>query len=84
MAIGVKGDGDGGVSQQFLDELRMHIPLKQERGASVTQVVEGDLRKACTLQERFEGSLSEVGGVDEPATLASEDETLITVKGTLP
>lgn len=32
------------------------------------------------LQERREGPLTEVGGVDEPANLAREDEALVLVE----
>ena len=48
----------------------------------MAQVVEGDLRKPCALQERFEGSLSEVGGVDGIAAFSGEHEVLIPVETT--
>ena len=41
------------------------------------EVVEGNPGQARMLQEWREGWLTEVGGVDEAAALASEDEALI-------
>ena len=31
MAIGVEGDGDGGMAQEFLNQLWVDVPLEQER-----------------------------------------------------
>lgn len=49
MTVGVQGDGHGGVSEQRLNELRVDIPLEQERSAGVAQVVEGDVGQTRTL-----------------------------------
>jgi hypothetical protein len=84
VTVCVEGYGYGGVPKQLLDELRVNAPLEQERRASVTQVVEGDLRQIRTLQERREGPLAEVGWVDEATTLTCENEALIVVETTDP
>jgi hypothetical protein len=48
-------------------------PLReQERRASVPEIVEGYLLQFSTLQERREGPLTEVGGVNEAASLTRE------------
>ena len=44
------------------------------------EVMEGDLGQARTLQERREGPLTEVRGVDEVAAFACEDEALILIQ----
>src|SRR5215210_6456508 len=60
----------------------MHVPLKQERGAGVTQVVEGDPRQTGSLQKGFEGTVTEVRGVDGIAAFSGEHEVLIPVETT--
>ena len=79
MGVGVESDGDAGVSQELLNELRVDVLREQERGAGVAQVVEGDLREAGPREQRREGSLTEVRRVDEVPSLAREEETLITL-----
>lgn len=66
--------------EEFLYVLRVDVPLEEEGGARVAQVVEGDLRQAGALQERREGPLAEVGGVDQGSALRGEDEALIPVE----
>src|SRR5919107_2971080 len=46
------------------------------------QVVERDPRQPSSLQERFEGPVTEVRGVDEIAALSGEHEVLIPVETT--
>lgn len=46
------------------------------------EVVEGDAGETRLLQERREGPLTEVGGVDEVPDLSGEDEALILVQAT--
>jgi hypothetical protein len=46
------------------------VPLEEERGAGVPEVVEGDLGQPRALEERCEGPLPEVRWVDQPAALA--------------
>ena len=42
VGVGVEGDGDAGVSQKLLNELRMDVFLEQERGTRVPEIVEVD------------------------------------------
>ncbi len=44
------------------------------------EVMEGYLAQMSMLQERREGPLAEVGGVDEAAALISKHEALILVQ----
>jgi hypothetical protein len=77
--VGVEGDADAGVPQELLDELRVDVPLEEEGGACMPEIVEGDLRQTRTLQERREATLSEVGGAYRGSGCGSEDEALILV-----
>jgi hypothetical protein len=43
VGVGIKRNGDGGVSQELLRELRMHVLLKQKRRARVPKVVEAEV-----------------------------------------
>jgi len=58
----------------------MNIPLEEERRAGVPEVMEGYLGQMSMLQERHEGPLAEVGGVDEAAALTSKHKVLILVQ----
>ena len=60
----------------------MDVLLKQERGACVPEIVEGDPGQARALQERCEGPLPKIGGVDEVPGLPGENEALILVNAT--
>ncbi len=42
VTVGVESNGDGGVPEQLLHELRMNVLREQERGAGVAEVLEGD------------------------------------------
>ena len=42
MGVSVEHDRHGGVAQKLLDELRVEVPLEQERRTRVPEVVEGD------------------------------------------
>ena len=57
----------------------MNVFLEEERGVGVAEVVEGDSGQPYALQERREGPLTEVGGIDEATTLAREYKALILV-----
>jgi hypothetical protein len=43
VGVGIKRNGDGGVSQELLRELPMHALLKQKRRGRVPEVVEADV-----------------------------------------
>ena len=79
MGVDIEGDGDGGVTEQLLYELRMDVLLEKKRGTGVPEVVKGYLRQLRALEERCERPLTEVGGVDEGATLSREHEALILI-----
>ena len=52
VGIGIQGDGYGGVSEEFLDDLGVHALAEKERGAGVAEVVEaGLLRQPGSLEE---------------------------------
>ena len=42
MGVSVEHDRHGGVARKLLDELRVYVPLEEERGAGVSKVMEGD------------------------------------------
>ena len=67
-----------------MNKLRVDILLEQERCAGVPEVVEGYLGQTRTLKERREGSLTEVGGVEEASASARKHEIPILVQGTGP
>jgi hypothetical protein len=79
VGVDIEGDGDGGVTEQLLYELRMDVLQEKKRGTGVPEVVEGYLRQLRALEERRERPLTEVGGVDEGATLSREHEALILI-----
>jgi hypothetical protein len=79
VGVDIEGDGDGGVTEQLLYELRMDVLLEKKRGTGVPEVVEGYLRQLRALEERRERPLTEVGGVDEGVTLSREHEALILI-----
>jgi hypothetical protein len=83
-AFSVDGDCGRGVAQKLLHELGVDVPLEEQRRAGVPQVVESNLRESGTLEGRREGSLAEVGGVNEVVTFAREDEVLVLVTDTVP
>ena len=49
MGVGVERYDDGGVAEELLDELGVDVPLEQERGAGMPEVVEGDGESAAPL-----------------------------------
>ena len=80
VTVGVERNGDAGVSEQLLDELRVDVSLEQERRAGVPEVVEGYLRQSCSLQESPEAPLAQVGRVDRRPSFGGEDEALVFVE----
>ncbi len=42
MGVGIERNRHGGVAQKLLDELRVYVPLEEERDAGVSKVTEGD------------------------------------------
>ena len=40
VAVGVKGDGDSGVAQPFLNHLRVYVRPEQHRSVEVAQIME--------------------------------------------
>ena len=64
MRIGVQGHGYGGVSQELLHELGMDASSQEQGGAGVPEVVEAYFGQTGILEERFEGPVYEVFGVD--------------------
>ena len=54
MAVAVEGDGDGGVPEELLDELRVNVLLEEERCARVPEIVKGYLGKTGAFEEQRE------------------------------
>src|SRR5215212_7997879 len=76
MAVGVQGDGYGGVAEHLGDDLRIYVAGQEQGGARMPEVVEAGMgRKTGTFEKPREGAVSEVGGVDETTRLVGEDET---------
>jgi len=84
VTVGVEGDSNAGVPEKLLHELRMYVPLEQERRARMPEIVEGYLRQIRTLEDRRKGPQPEVGRVDKAAALAREYKALILVQSTGP
>src|SRR5215218_6839581 len=57
MAVGIQGDRDRRVAEEFLDELGMLARLKEYRGAGVPEIVQaygaGEPSALCALRWRF-------------------------------
>jgi hypothetical protein len=74
MGVGVKRDGDGGVSEALGDYLGMDAGLQRQRGVRVAQVVQAD-----AWQQRSLHRLAEVARhrlrVEGGAVLGGEDKT---------
>ncbi len=66
------------------DNLGVDVLGEQQRGAGVAKVVEPDLGQAGLLQERLEGAVPEVRGVDDRARLRGEYQSARLVEGTYP
>ena len=85
MAVGIEGDGDGGVPKHLGDDLRVDVPRQQERGAGVAKIVEADarasLREPGPLQEPGERAAAKVRGVDDAAGCTREDEPAGCIEG---
>jgi hypothetical protein len=73
--VDVQCDAHGGVPQHFRDYLRRDVLREQQRGAGMPEVVEAYRAEPGTPQERLEGAVSQVGGVDKRARRRGEDET---------
>jgi hypothetical protein len=58
--VGVEGDGYGGVPKHLGDVLWVDVAAQQKGRAGVPEVVEPDGREGSLLEERCEGSVSEV------------------------
>ncbi len=81
MRVGVEGEGDGRVSQQFLNVLGMLTHLEPYRGARVAQVVESDVREPGAFQERLETAVIEVLRVHWCALFGGEYEVPVLPRG---
>jgi hypothetical protein len=67
VAIGVQGNGYGGVSRKLLDELGVGVLGEKQRGAGVPEVVEAQvLPYAGAGPDALEGAVTEVRGVEYP------------------
>lgn len=80
MAVGVEGDGDVGVSEEFLNVLGVDVAGKEQRGAGVTKIMEAYSGQLGLLEERGEGPLTQVGRVDQGTALAGKDEAFVMVE----
>ena len=54
MGIGVEGEAGGEVAEHSADRLDVHAVLERNGGEGVTEVVESNLRDACSCQYSFE------------------------------
>ena len=81
MGVGVESDGDGGVAQQFLNELRVDSTRQQDGGAGVAQVVETDLWQSGLIQQRLERALGQVVSVERGPDLRGEHEAVLPPHG---
>jgi hypothetical protein len=63
IGVGVQGHRYGRVPEELLDELRVDPSAQEQRGARVPDVVETDVGQASLLEERLEGTLDQVLGV---------------------
>jgi hypothetical protein len=81
MRVGIQGDGYGGVSEEFLDDLGVHALAEKERGAGVVEVVETDLpRQPGPLEEAEEGAPGQRPRSHGLARVAREGEAVILPK----
>jgi hypothetical protein len=75
--VGVEGDPDGRVSQEFLYELGMYAAGEQDCGAGVPKVVEADRGQPRALERPLEGSVGEQVGAQKTACAVGEDEVAV-------
>ncbi len=64
MRVGIQGYRYGGVAQKLLDQLRVYASAQEQGGAGVPKVVEAYLRQTGPFEERLEGTLDKILGVD--------------------
>jgi hypothetical protein len=65
MRVDVQSDAHGGVSEHLGDDLRVDVLAEEKRRARVAEVVESDRPEPGGLQERLEGAIAEVRGIDK-------------------
>lgn len=82
--VDVKGDAYGSVAQHLGHDFRVDVLREQEGSARVPEVVEPYRPQPRELQERLEGPIAEVRGVDEGSGLSGEDKTAGPVEGAHP
>ena len=62
MGVGVQGEACGEVAQHAGDGFDIHTVLEGDGGEGVAEVVEPDLRDACSLQHTLEHIINAVRG----------------------
>ena len=77
MAIGIKGHGDGGVSQKLLHQLGMNASAQEKRSAGVPEVVKPYFWQTGPIQKRLEGPFDYVLGIEGRALQRSENQIMI-------
>jgi hypothetical protein len=79
VAVGVQCYGNRGVPEKFLNQLDVYALTKHQGGARMAQVVQADIRQACTGQDRLKATSNQVSGVHRRALSRRKDEPLILV-----
>lgn len=72
----ISRDRTVGVSQEFLDDDKVHALLQEQGRGRVPEVVEADSPEPCAVEETTE-SAGEVGGVEGAADGGGEDEAVV-------
>jgi hypothetical protein len=77
VAVGIQCDGNTGVPEDLLEDLRVLTRLQPKRREGMPEIVESNVRKTSALEERLEVSRGQVVAVHRSAVHRWEDEVLV-------
>lgn len=80
MGVSIQRHGNGIVSKELLNDLWVDASPQKQRGARMPEIMEADLRETRLPQQRLEGTLYEILGVEGRPVLGREDQAVIFVK----
>jgi hypothetical protein len=80
VGIGVERDRHGGVAQELLDVFGVDVSEQKQRRARVPEIMKANHRETSALQQRCEGTLSQVSWVYRSSYLGGKDESLVLVE----